>query len=109
LVFLAVLFLLTALPWLAPLLAWPLFLLLSLLHLVWVPLVSLALFASLLLSPFLVIVLLPPVLARRPYLLLLIPLVVVRLPAFVVRLSAARTPGGPRPIARTRGEVSLHL
>jgi hypothetical protein len=108
-VFLAVLFLLTVLPWLAPLLAWPLFSALALLHLVWVPLVSLTLFASLLLSPFVVVVLLPPVLVRRPYLLLLIPLVLLRLPAFVVRLSAARTAGGPRPIARTRGEVSLHL
>jgi hypothetical protein len=108
LVFLAVLLLLTALPWLAPLLAWPLFLALALLHLVWVPLVSVALFLAIVLSPFVVVIVLPPVLLRRPYLLLLIPLVLLRLPAFVVRLSA-RTAGGRRPLARLRGEVSLHL
>ena len=109
LVFLAALLILTALPWLAPLLAWPLFLALALVHLVWVPLLWLALFSAMVLSPFAVIIVLPPLLLRRPYLLLLVPLVLLRMPAFVVRLSPARTAGGPRPITRLRGEVSLHL
>jgi hypothetical protein len=98
---------LAALPLLVPLVAWPFFLALALVTVIWVPILSLALLIALVLMPLAAVLVLPPMLVRQPYLLLILPLVMLRLPAIFARLSPPSTDRRATP--RKRGPLSLNL
>jgi hypothetical protein len=97
---------LAALPLLAPLVAWPFFIVLGLVTALWVPILAWALVLSLIVAPLAAVLVLPPVLVRKPYWALMLPLVLLRLPAIFARLSPPSA-GRARPL--TRGPLSLNL
>jgi len=83
-------------------------LVLSLITVVWVPLLSIALLAGLVCLPLVAVLVLPPLLVHRPYLLFVLPFVMLKLPVLFGRLSPP-SPTGARPMPRRRAPLTLNL